>query len=82
MRSPAGCGVSTQDNDRPPAIHYIGFRGDEYNAALRIFGPPDFVHLGWDRWAKQEVADRDVAIFARGTFDDPPSAYSFPDLRE
>ncbi|GGE71670.1 hypothetical protein [Sphingomonas prati] len=67
---------------RRPAVHYVGFRGDEYRRALCLFGPPDFIHIGWDMWAKQEVVDGDVAIFARGTFEDAPSAYSFPNIRE
>lgn len=65
-----------------PATHYVGFRGDEYYRAIRIFGPPDFIHIGWDRWARLEVMAGDVVVFARGTFDDPLSAYSFPDLHE
>ena len=65
-----------------PALHFVGFRGDEYSAALRIFGPPDFIHIGWDRWARQEVMPGDIAVFARGTADDEPPVYSVPDLRE
>jgi len=68
--------------ERRPALHFVGFRGDEYLSALRVFGPPDFVHIGWDTWARQEVMPGDVAVFARGTFEDEPSRYSFPDLRE
>ncbi|MGN7161893.1 hypothetical protein [Sphingomonas sp. SAFR-052] len=64
------------------ALHFIGFRGDEYVRAVRVFGTPDFVHIGWDRWARQEVVPGDIAVFAKGTFDDEPSAYSFPDIRE
>ena len=67
---------------RRPALHYVGFRGDEYGAAVRLFGPPDFIHIGWDRWARQDVVDGDTAIFARGTADDPPSPYSFPNIYE
>jgi len=66
--------------DRRPALHFVGFRGDEYLSALRVFGPPDFVHIGWDTWARQEVMAGDVAVFARGTSDDEPSRWSFPDL--
>lgn len=68
----------------PPrgAVHFVGFRGDEYHAARRIFGPPDFIHIGWDRWARLDVVEGDVAIFARGTFEDEPSAYGFPDIIE
>lgn len=47
-----------------------------------MLGPPDFVHIGRDTWANQEVLSRDTAIFARGTFDDEPWPYSFPDIRE
>ena len=64
------------------ALHFIGFRGDEYTRAVCLFGLPDFIHIGWDRWAKQEVMLDDVAVFARGTADDAPSTYSFPDIRE
>jgi hypothetical protein len=64
------------------ALHFVGFRGDEYARAVRIFGPPDFIHIGWDRWARMEVAPGDIAVFAKGTGDDEPSPYSFPDLHE
>lgn len=61
------------------ALHFVGFRGDEYARAVRVFGPPDFVHIGGDRWAQMEVVTGDVAVFARGRFEDEPSAYAFPD---
>jgi hypothetical protein len=64
------------------ALHFVGFRGDEYIRAVRVFGPPDFIHIGWDRWAWAEVMPGDVAVFARGTSDDAPSAHSYPDIRE
>ena len=35
-----------------------------------MLGLPDFVHIGWDTWAKQEVLPGDTAVFARGTFGD------------
>lgn len=64
------------------ALHFIGFRGDEYLRATRIFGEPDFIHIGWDRWAMQELMPGDVAVFASGSVDDAPSQYSYPDLHE
>lgn len=64
------------------ALHFVGFRGDEYRSAVRIFGPPDFIHIGWDRWAQAEIVPGDVAIFAKGSIDDEPSPYSCPDIRE
>ena len=30
-----------------PALHFIGFRGNEYVSARRVWGPPDFFHVGW-----------------------------------
>lgn len=64
------------------ALHFVGFRGDEYTRAVQVFGQPDFIHIGWDRWAKAEVFPGDVAVFATGTAEDEPSAYSYPDIRE
>lgn len=43
---------------------------------------PDFIHIGWDTWAKQAVVPGDVAVFACGTFEDLPSEYSFPDVKD
>ena len=74
--------MDPDDPHRRPALHFVGFRGDEYVRALRVFGPPDFIHIGWDRWARMEVVDGDMAVFARGTFDDEPSRYSVPDIHE
>jgi len=64
------------------ALRFIGFRGDEYSSAVRVFGKPEFIHVGWDRWARQEIVPGDVAVFAKGTADDEPSPYSYPDLYE
>ena len=64
------------------ALHFVGFRGEEYARAVRVFGPPDFIHIGWDRWAKLEIQPDDMAVFATGTAEDEPSLYSFPDIRE
>lgn len=62
------------------ALHFVAFRGDEYARAVRMFGQPDFTHLGWDKWARAEVMPGDTAVFARGTFDDEPAPRSYPDL--
>ena len=44
-------------------LHFVGFRGDEYNRAIRVFGPPDFIHRDWDWRAFHEVAPGDVVVF-------------------
>lgn len=47
-------------------LHFVGFRGDEYTAAVRVFGRPDFIHRIWDKRAWAESRDEtDVVVFAR-----------------
>lgn len=69
--------------DITPALHFVGFRGDEYHSAVRIWGKPDFFHRAWDRWAQQDVHPIDTVIFACRTDQDPllqsNSAPSTPD---
>lgn len=59
--------------------HFIGFRGDEYTRAVRVFGKPDFVHRLWDARARQEIQPGDRAVFAKGSPDDAPTPFSFND---
>lgn len=46
--------------------HFVGFKDDRYQAAVKTFGRPDFIHRFWDRRAVDEVAEGDVVIFAEG----------------
>ena len=64
------------------AVHFVGFRGDEFARARRVFGPPDFIHRGWDRRARREIADGDTVLFARGEHDQAPADRSFDDIVE
>lgn len=64
------------------AVHFIGFRGDEYLRAIRVFGPPDFIHIRWDRRARRELAAFDTVVFATGTDADEPSRFNAPDIIE
>jgi hypothetical protein len=46
-------------------IHYIGFRGDEYTSAHRIFGGPVMIHRVNDIRTQSEIdPENDVAIYA------------------
>jgi hypothetical protein len=63
-------------------IHFVGFRGEEYMSALRVFGPPDFIHRGWDIRAQREIASGDLVVFAKGEADQRPRERSYDDLRE
>jgi len=65
-----------------PCLHFVGFRDDRYLTALRVFGPPDFIHPGWDVRAAREIAPGDVVVFAQGTADQAPRRQSFTDYRE
>lgn len=64
------------------AIHFVGFRGNEYLSALRVWGRPDFIHIGWDRRANREIADGDTVVFAKGEADQLPAVRSYNDLKE
>jgi hypothetical protein len=63
-----------------PAIHFVWFRGDEYSRACRIWGRPDFVHIGWDRRAAREIGPLDTVVFARGEFDQLPHVRGYSDV--
>ncbi|MCF8532421.1 MAG: hypothetical protein K9G48_05425 [Reyranella sp.] len=65
-----------------PCLHFVGFRGEEYWSAIRIWGRPHFIHLGWDLRAQREIAPGDVVVFASGEADQAPRAKSFPDIIE
>ena len=63
-------------------VHFVGFRGDEYHRACRVFGAPYFIHIGWDPRAQREIADGDLVVFATGDDRQAPSRFNFPDIIE
>lgn len=65
-----------------PCTHLVGFRNDRYWSAVKVWGLPDFVHLGWDLRARREIADGDTVIFADGPADQSPTPKSFNDRME
>lgn len=65
-----------------PALHFVGFRGNEYARACRTFGKPDFIHYVWDRRAKREIAPADVIVFAKGDERQPVARFNGPDIFE
>lgn len=61
-------------------LHFVGFTGDEFGRAQKVFGAPDFVHRKWDVRALQEIAPGDVVVFANGVSEsDTPRHPSFDD---
>ena len=44
-------------------VHYVGFRGDEYVRAYRIWGGPVMIHKVYDKRVFTEVGEEDIVIF-------------------
>ena len=61
-------------------VHFVGFRGDEYLSAVKVFGKPDFFHTVFDDRVifGGEVGDDDIIIFANGA-DKKYSKFTFND---
>lgn len=71
-----------EDEGVVPAVHFVAFRGEEYWSAVRIWGRPGFIHRRWDQRARREIHPSDTLVFARGTEQDPPSAFNGADIEE
>ena len=65
-----------------PAIHFVGFCGDEYWSAVKVWGRPGFIHRGRDSRAVQDIHPDDTVIFAKGTEADPMPRFTYHDLDE
>lgn len=63
-------------------VHYIGFRGDEFARARRLFGGPVFIHRRWDARARRDIGPDDVVIFAEGDETQPLSRSNGDDIDE
>ena len=50
-------------------IHFVGFRGDEFSSAVRIWGSPDYVHWVHDNRLCHggELHPDDTVVFANGS---------------
>lgn len=60
-------------------VHFVGFKGDEYNSAVKAFGKPDFIHRYWDGRAATMVVEGDIVVFANGAKPVIKSVFSFDD---
>ncbi len=63
-----------------PAIHFVGFKGDEYVRALRVW-KPDFIHPANDPRSRREIAEGDTVVFANGC-ESRPAERNAPDFIE
>lgn len=69
--------------EAPACIHYVGFRGDEYARARRIWGGPAIIHRWFDLRAFREIDwTRDTVIFANGAEAKGISEFNAPDIIE
>ena len=59
-------------------LHFVGFKGDEYNRARRVFGAPAFIHRLNDARFRQEFdPESDTVVFANGAEKNPkPFSYN------
>ena len=64
-----------------PALHFVGFRGEEYWSAVKVWGRPSFVHMGNDARMRREIHPDDIVVFANGC-EARPSARNFADTTE
>ena len=48
-----------------PATHFVGFKGEEYTRALRVW-KPDFIHPKNDPRSRRETAEGDTVVYANG----------------
>lgn len=62
------------------AVHFVGFRGDEYWSAVKVWGKPGFIHMGNDVRMRREMCEGDIVIFANGT-EAKPSDRNYSDLK-
>ena len=44
-------------------VHFVGFRSDEYWSAVKVFGPPHYVHRDYDDRVFTEVGEEDIVVF-------------------
>jgi len=63
-------------------VHFIGFKDDRYWNAVKVFGPPHYIHPGWDLRAAREIGQSDVLVFAEGNEKQEPRRKSFTDYCE
>lgn len=66
-----------------PIVHFIGFRTErQYLAAVRVWGKPHMIHMGWDRRAQRDIDPGDTVVFADGDEHQPLAKWNYPDTHE
>lgn len=63
-------------------LHFVGFKDDSYNNAVKVWGKPIFIHRYWDVRASQDVQPGDTVVFANSkdwNNLNTPNKFSFDD---
>lgn len=64
-----------------PVLHLIGFRGDEYLSAMRVWGwMPVMIHRVHDLRAHRDIGENDVVLFANKEREDVIREINAPDV--
>jgi hypothetical protein len=75
-------GIPESAESISPVTHFVRFpdnHGRAFQAAVRTFGPPAFLHRKWDQRAQRDIAPRDLVVFAEGDADQPVSHWNGDD---
>jgi hypothetical protein len=60
-------------------VHFVGFSGDEYYRAARVWGMPDFVHAWHDARMYGDVGPNDVIVFGPKAHPNEVSPWTWQD---
>ncbi len=62
-------------------MHFVRFEkfDQSYWNAVRVFGPPLFLHRNFDLRSQREISEHDVIVFAQGEADQPLSHFNGDD---
>ena len=63
-------------------LHFVGFRGDEYTSGVKVWGKPDFIHMGHDNRMRRDTAPQDTIVTANGYEAKPMTRFNYPDRIE
>lgn len=74
-------------DDIIPVVHFVGFRDDAYNRAIKIWGRPHFVHRYYDQRTIGDIAPGDTVVFGRDKdwqrfLDNRPAEHAFNDSEQ
>jgi len=62
-------------------LHLIGFRGEEYHSARRVWrGLPVMIHRVHDMRAQRDIGDDDIVVFANKEREDVLREINAPDV--